>query len=417
MRRLSVAVALALILVAQAAAAQVMVRTSLEPKQGVVLGQPVRVLVDVLFPGEMERPPRVTLSATPGAQILRYESQATTLNERVDGKQRTGQRFEFALYPRRGGTLDVPAAQVVTFDRNGTETGRLSGTPMTLEVTVPPGVDPSRPVVAARGFVMEESWRPDPAGVFKPGDALVRTIVRRVPGLPGMAMLDLDFAAPAGVRVYADPSQTDDRVVRGDLTGQRTDRVAYVFERGGSFPIEAVVQPWWDLSDSRLRRAEGKGVTVAVTAAAPSAVTGANLPLYVVAATTGIGLACLGLWALPRLRSAMARRRTARAASEAQAFRDLEHACRGDDPATIYRAFTTWRRRVEDGTGLGRLAEEIESAVFAARPWSRRQSHDFGVRLVTLRTRDRPRMSAHGLPPLNPARVGEIEQGRASLDQ
>ena len=47
-----------------------------------------------------------------------------------------------------------------------------------------------------------------------------------------MAMLDLAFAAPPGVRVYVDPPQTDDRVERGDLTGRRTDRVTYVFERG-----------------------------------------------------------------------------------------------------------------------------------------------------------------------------------------
>lgn len=401
MRRLLLA--LALMLVAQTAAAQVVVRTTLQPKEGVVLGQPVRVLVDVLFPGEMERPPRVTLPDTPGAQILRYESQATTLNERVDGEQRTGQRFEFAFYPRRGGTLGVPAPQVVTFDRAGAETGRLTGTPMKIEVTVPPGVDPSRPVVAARGFVMEESWRPDPVGTFEPGDALVRTIVRRAPGLPGMAMLDLDFPAPAGVRVYADPPQTDDRVARGDLTGQRTDRVTYVFERGGSFPIEAVVQPWWDLSANRLRRAEGKGVTVAVTAIAPAAAARANVPLYVFAATTGVGLAFFGLWALPRLWSAIAHRRAAWAASEAHAFRELEHACRGDDLATIYRAFTTWRKRRDDAASLASFAEEIESAVFAAHPWSRRQSIDFGARLATRRTTGQPRVSAEGLPPLNPA--------------
>jgi hypothetical protein len=405
--------ALVLMLVAQAAMAQVVVRTTLEPKEGVVLGQPVRVLVDVLFPGEMERPPRVTLPDTPGAQILRYESQATTLNERIDGEPRTGQRFEFAFYPRRGGTLEVPAPQVVTFDRAGAETGRLSGTSMKIEVTVPPGVDPSRPVVAARGFVLEESWRPDPAGTFKLGDALVRTIVRHAPGLPGMAMLDLDFPAPAGVRVYTDPPQTDDRVLRGDLTGQRTDKVTYVFERGGSFPIEAVVQPWWDLSANRLRRAEGKGVTVAVTAVAPAATPRANVPLYVFAVTTVAGLVFLGLWALPRLRFAIARRRAAWAASEAHAFQELENACRGDDLAAIYRAFTTWRRRAANGASLAPFAEEIEGAVFASHPWSHRQSQEFVARLTSERVPQRQRKKGCALPLLNPVNfTGQLQEER-----
>ena len=49
--------------VAAPAAAQV-VRTSLKPETA-VLGQPVRVFVDVLFPGEMPRPPRVALPDMP----------------------------------------------------------------------------------------------------------------------------------------------------------------------------------------------------------------------------------------------------------------------------------------------------------------------------------------------------------------
>lgn len=398
-----VLILLVLLMAASPAVAQVVVRTTLKPDSGIVLGQPVHVLVDVLFPGDMERPPRVTMPDTSGAQILRYESQATTLTERIDGKDRVGQRFEFALYPRRGGRLEVPAPQVVTFDRGGAETGRLVGTPVTLHVSVPAGVDPSKPVVAARTFTLEQSWQPDPTGAFKAGAAIVRTIVRRAPDVPGMAMLDLDFTAPPGVRVYRDPPQTDDRVDRGDLTGERTDRVTYVFESGGSFPLEAVVQPWWDLTSGRLRRAEGSGVTLAVTATAPATPYAKwLLSLYVV--TTGVGLTFLGLWALPRLRSALSRRRALWAASETKAFHDLQYACRGDDPKAIYRAFTTWRQRIDDAAEFSSFAEEIESAVFASRPWTRQQSQSFGGRLKTIRVMRGPLVAGDSLPPLNPAR-------------
>lgn len=395
-------VLLVLLMAASPAAAQIVVHTTLKPDSGVVLGQPVHVLADVLFPADMERPPRVTMPDMSGAQILRYESQATTLTERIDGKDRVGQRFEFALYPRRGGKLEVPAPQVVTFDRGGAETGRVTGAPIALDVLVPAGVDPSKPVVAARTFTLEQSWQPDPTGAFKAGDAIVRTIVRRAPDVPGMAMLDLDFAAPQGVRVYRESPQTDDRVDRGDLTGQRTDRVTYVFESGGSFPLEAVVQPWWDLTSGRPRRAEGSGVTVAVTAIAP-AMPHANIPLYIYVATTCVGLAFLALWAVPRLRFALSRRRALWAASETKAFHDLQHACRGADPRAIYRTFTIWRQRIADAAEFGSFAEEIESAVFASRPWTPRQSHDFSVRLEVRRRTHRPIASAAGLPPLNPA--------------
>ena len=392
-------VLLILLITATPAAAQVVVRTTLKPDSGIVLGQPVHVLVDVLFPGEMERPPHVVMPDTPGAQILRYESQATTLTERIDGKDRVGQRFEFALYPRRGGKLVVPAPQVVTFDRSGAEMGRLAGTPVILEVSVPAGVDPSKPVVAARTFTLEQSWQPDPTGAFKAGDAIVRTIVRRAPDVPGMAMLDLDFAAPQGVRVYRDPPQTDDRVDRGDLTGQRTDKVTYVFERGGSFPLEAVVQPWWDLASGRLWRAEGKGVTLSVIAATP-ATPYANMLLYIYVATTCVGLVFFGLWGLPRLRAVLSRRRAVWVASETKAFHDLQRACLGNDPKEIYRAFTTWRRRTDDAASFSSFAEEIEGAIFASRPWTSQQSHDFATRLLARRRR-RQTGPVERLPPLN----------------
>lgn len=379
------------------------VRTTVKPESGVVLGQHVRVLVDVLFEGDMPRPPRVSLSEMPGAQILRYETQATTMNERIDGKAYVGQRFEFALYPRRGGTLEIPAARVTVLDGAGEETGRVSGAPTTIDVTVPAGVDPSKPVVATRELVLDQRWQPEPTTAFKAGDAVVRTITRQASDIPGMAMLDLAFPAPPGVRVYVEPSQTDDRIERGDLTGRRTDRVTYVFERGGSFPIDAVAQPWWDLEAGRLRQAGGQGVTVSVTAVATPPPPGERLELWLYVATTAAGALALIWWAWPRFRAAHAARRARWQASEPKAFRDLQAACRRGDARTVYRAFAAWRQRTA-GPLPAMFAEEVEAAVFAGAPWSTGQAHAFATRLEQFRRAGRDSAVRPILPPLNPAR-------------
>lgn len=394
-------IALTLALAAIPATAQ-NVRTTIKPENGIVLGQHVRVMVDVLFPDAMPRPPRVSLPETRGAQILRYETQATTMSERIDGKEHAGQRFEFALYPRRGGTLEVPAPQVTVLDRTGGETGRLSGTPSKIEVAVPAGVDPSKPVVATTALKLDQRWQPDPTGKFKAGDALVRTITRQAADIPGMAMLDLAFAAPPGVRVYVDPPQTDDRVERGDLTGRRTDRVTYVFERGGSFPIDAVVQPWWDLEAGRLRRAQGAGATVAVAAVATPPPPGDRLELWLYAATTAAGLLALLWWAWPRLTAAHAERRARWEASEPRAFRDLQEACRHGDARDVYRAFSAWRRRTDRAATVGPFAEEIESVVFASAAWSPARSRAFAQGLEAVRRAKHSAPTAAVLPPLNP---------------
>ena len=386
------------------AAAQT-VRTTIKPETGIVLGQHVRVLVDVLFPGEMLRPPRVSLPETPGAQILRYETQATDMSERIDGKDHVGQRFEFALYPRRGGTLEVPAPRVTVLDRAGGETGRLSGTPSKIEVAVPAGVDPSKPVVATTELKLDQRWQPAPTVAFKAGDALVRTISRQAAGIPGMAMLDLAFAAPAGVRVYVEAPQTDDRVERGELPGRRTDRVTYVFERGGSFPIDAVVQPWWDLEGGRLRQAQGTGATVAVAAVATSPPTGDRLELWLYAVTTVAGLLALLWWAWPRLKATHAARRARWEASEPKAFRDLQEACRHGDARDVYRAFSVWRWRTDRVTAVVPFAEEIESVLFASAAWSPARSRAFAQGLEAVRRAEHGAPTAAVLPPLNPARA------------
>ncbi len=381
----------------------VVVRTTVKPEQGTVLGQHVGVLVDVLFPGEMPWPPRVSLADMSGAQIVRYETQATTMSDTIDGKTYAGQRFEFALYPRRGGLLTVPAPSVAVLNASGDIVGQVQGKPVEVQIAVPPGVDPTRPVVAADSFTLEEQWQPTLSSAFTAGDAIVRTITRVAADVPGMAMLDLSFSAPQGVRVYVDPPQSTDQVSRGAVTGRRTDRVTYVFETGGSFVIPEVAQPWWDLSANRLRHAVGAGATIAVASAPVAVAPGDRIERWIFAAATVLGVVSLALWGWPRVRRWRANRRARWLASEAKAFDDLRGACRKNEPDAVYRAFTTWRQRLPRPMDAAPLAEEIEAALFAGTPWSLDRAEAFAGKADALRHATVRREQASILPPLNPA--------------
>jgi hypothetical protein len=96
-------------LAAQDAPSRVVVRESLDPPTGAVIGQHVALRVDVLFSGDMPHPPRVSLPNVAGVQAMRFETQATTLRGTIAGDTYIGQRFEFALClrtwrPRRAAT-------------------------------------------------------------------------------------------------------------------------------------------------------------------------------------------------------------------------------------------------------------------------------------------------------------------------
>ncbi|MCB4767396.1 hypothetical protein LGR54_02155 [Ancylobacter sp. Lp-2] len=386
----------------------IVVRQSVDPASGAVVGQHVAVYVDVLFPGAMPHPPRVSVPDVPGLQIFRFETQGLTMSETIDGAAYAGQRFEFALYARRGGAFEVPPAAVTLLDRAGGDTGSAQGQAVRLEVTVPPGVDVSQPVVATHRLTLGEQWDPVPTGRFKAGDAVVRTLTRSAEDVPGLAMRDLAFPAPEGVRVYADPPDIQDHSNRGVVTGRRTDRVTYVFERGGSFTLPAVTQPWWDLGARRLNNATAPAVTVAVAVEAGAAPAAGGLRHWTphdLAWPAGglavlVGLSLLAWQAERRLRAR-------HADPERAAFAALRRACAGSDAREVYRCLSAWMRQLppQQHAVVVREAATLQAALFAAGPesWTPDDSRRLLAGLDALRRRHRPAGAPAALPPLNPA--------------
>jgi hypothetical protein len=408
----------------------VIVRTSLKPESGAVIGQHLALFVDVLFRDGMPRPPRVTIPDLPGAQVFRFETQATTMSDTVDGEGYTGQRFEFAVYPRRGGELVIPPAVVTLLDKAGDETGAAKGEAVRAQISVPAKVDPSQPVIATSRLTLDEQWVPSPNAAFKAGEALVRTITRTAEDVPSLAMRDLAFTAPEGVRVYRDAPQNEDKIDRGVLTGRRVDHVTYVFETAGAFQLPAVSQPWWDLGASRLQAAEGKGISVSVSATPVARPSGTSLwaaafwrePsnwLKILILLAGIAVGLLGIARGARWSwTAWAERRRRWRQSEAYAFDDLMAVCRNGEVRAIYRAFALWRSRLPTAAAASTapLATELEGALFGARSnaakWSRDRSQSFAQKLEeSYRSLVQPKVEAgiSPLPPLNPALPRAVE--------
>ncbi|WP_158931029.1 BatD family protein [Acidisphaera sp. S103] len=403
-------------------AGNVVVRTAMSPTAGAVIGQPIRLLVDVLFRDRMPWPPRVAIGDVAGAQVFRFETQGVTMRDSINGENYVGQRFEFAVYPRRGGTLVVPGAIVTLLDANGDPASSVVGEPTHTEIAIPPGVDASQPVVATDSLTLEEQWSPDPNGLFKAGDALVRTITRSASDIPSLAMRDLAFSAPAGVRVYTDPPVSNDTAERGQVVGHRIDRATYVFETAGQFALPDVTQPWWQLSSGTLQRAIGEGHAVAV-AAAPAfakrwvwnrrALRSPTIWIESAGAIAGMVLLIVAvLRALRWARAVRTERHQRWMRSEVKAFRDLSDACRGADARLIYRAFTVWRDRLPVSARVPamQLSSELFDTLFVgvAGPWSEPQSQALLMTLRRFREDTLQQTSTSvpsALPPLNPPAI------------
>jgi len=404
------------------------VRTTLDPEQGAVVGQHLSLYVDVLFPGDMPHPPRVVIPYMPGAQVMRFETQATTIRDTVDGNAYVGQRFEFAVFPRRSGPLAIPPAAVTLLDRAGDVAGQSAGQPLQVTIVAPEGIDANAIVVATEKLTLEQNWKPDPNGAFHPGDALVRTITRTTTDVPAMAMRDLAFSAPDGVRVYLDAPVSQDQSNRGTITGKRIDRATYVFEKAGTFDLPAVNQPWWNLADKQAENATGKAATVAIKAApapadgAPASSPGQPAVWATIAAAIILSILLLAIF-WRRTRAHVENRRAARALSEPVAFDALARACSNGDAATIYRALTDWRSRVPSNWPKPPDARRLEAALFSTdagrQPtWSRAMAHELLARLCSFRHGCRSQSSRSprsSLPPLNPPHATSAHAARHGI--
>jgi hypothetical protein len=410
-------VALVLLCIAGPAAAQdaakpdVVLRQSLDPTTGAVIGQHVTLYVDVLFRGAMPYPPRVRLPDVAGLQAFRFETQATTISDSIAGESYVGQRFEFALYPRRGGSYVIPPAEATLLDGQGNAAGNAKGEQAGFDVTVPLGVDVSQPVVATQHLTLSEQWMPEPKGKFKAGDAIVRTVTRSAEDVPGLAMLDLDMSAPDGVRAYADPPDIEDHAERGVITGRRVDRVTYVFERGGHFTLPTLSQPWWDLGESAVKSADAQGVTVEVADAPMSAPAEAGRPATAARVRFLAGGAVLfvalssGAWLVAR------RRRASRPRPGDEAFSSLRRACATANPSAVYRAFTQWRFHLAAGqqTDAIAAASHLRTVLFAGDrgAWTKQDSTELYERCKTIRRSHPSAIPDPVLPALNPIGVHE----------
>lgn len=414
--------ALLVMLVSAAAWAQTqapapLVRTALNPADGIVIGQPVHLSVDVLFPDEMARPPLVKVGEAPGAQIMRFESQATTIRDTIAGQTYVGQSFDFVVFPRRGGAFDVPAPVVTLLDKAGDPVGTVQGQPTRFSAIVPAGIDPSGPVLAASRVSVEQTWSPDPASTqLKAGGAITRTITRRADGVPALGMAEFRFAAPDGVRVYVDPPDVNDKVSRGIVDGSRTDKVTYVFERPGNYTLPALIQPWWDIDTRLARSATLPGAAVSVSDVGQGR-SGWRDRFRENGWAFAITVAALLLLAAiaPVIVSRVRRRRALYGESPAFARKALLDAARGGDAAATWRAFAVWigrlspdgRTALENDPQLRELRECLDRELFGQGLWSRDEAERFAATIERFPVSrfDTAGQARAPLPPLNPLSV------------
>jgi hypothetical protein len=423
---------------------------TLEPKGPVVVGQQVRVNVQVLVPNFFMSALAFPPIDIPGAIVSRPDDSAEHVTETINGESYAGIQQSFVVTPQRAGEFALPPA-TITFQYAAVP-GQATGGAVTLPpakftAKLPPGVAPSATTAGAPAepvarVTISQSLDHDVKSL-KVGDTLTRTVSAFAERTQAMMIPPPTFDAPDGVRVYRkDPVLADETKDRtGFVGGRRTDRVTYLFEKPGRYTLPAIDIAWFDVKTGKQESARAPAIEVSVAENPRAAPAIAPEPPPAVDATAGavvkrvdwrrwapwaIGtvlgallLAWLARRYTPRYRTWRAARRREREESEPAYFARAERACRSNDAPAAYRALgawawragavslTTWCNTLGDG-GLRSQAVALERALFAAgKPGEAWDGPRFaaaiaGARRTWLASRDHGAARPQALPALNP---------------
>ncbi len=348
--------------------APVVLRASIAPKGNIWVGQRVYLRVDVLSLEGWAGIENLGDITVEGVQVVHYETQGSRLADTIQGVSYNGQRYEYSIFPRRGGTIVVPPIPVdvvvKTWGAGGDYTKSMETPELRFEAAIPPGAEGIRDLVSTAKFSAQQRWEPAP-GKFQVGDAIKRIITRRAGDVSGMSFAPIVFEAGEGVRVYPNEPSVHDSFYRGDLTGQRVDAATFLFENAGEVVLPDMALHWWDIENEQLVTTTLKGLKLSIVAApvpaseaeaaaAPESV--GPLPRQSWPVLALMALVVVGLWLFRKpVSTRWSARRAKRRNSEKAYFRRFARSARAGIPKDAANHLVQWLDRIHDGPGAARL--------------------------------------------------------------
>ncbi len=294
--------------------------------------------------------------------------------------------IRYAIFPQSSGRLEIPAlqfsgrttSQFLGFRAYDSRFVRSRSATHVINVLPKPATyPPDEPWLPTWNLEVQDSWaQREPE--FRVGEPITRTISMIGRGLTAAQLPEINLTAPAEIKVYPDQLQSDDVITDDGIVGQNSIATAFVPSEEGVAELPGFTVNWWNTQRNRLEETVIAPRTVRVLAASAATLAAAPPPsptpltldtsatVSTAADTTGsngywpiatlvatlLWLVTLLLWWRSRYRqSAHTATRQETDTTLKQAFRDLQQACRQNDPQAARRAVISWYNRLEPAAG------------------------------------------------------------------
>jgi hypothetical protein len=236
----------------------------LSPPESIVIGQEVRLIIEVSTPRWFAGGTRIVLPEVADAVVLRRNEFATNISRREGATTWVVQQWQLELYPQQPGRYRVPEIDLglaVNDADHGIVRGALATTSLEFVAVVPDilaGVDTW---VATPTFSVEQVFDRE-LTALQPGDALTQTITLRASRVSAMMLPAPGHTELPGLAAYAALPELENRSNRGEATAIRRQTVTYVVERPGQYRLRGESFHWWNTESGKLELATLPAVTL-----------------------------------------------------------------------------------------------------------------------------------------------------------
>ncbi|MEZ5582657.1 MAG: hypothetical protein R3F37_07725 [Candidatus Competibacteraceae bacterium] len=223
------------------------------------VGQRIVVEIDLLSTGFTFSNQQFDLPDLPGVVSIPPDNATLNLSESIDGETWQGMRYQLSLFVLKPGAIELLPLSVSFSVAMGygsePEPFRFTSEPLRIEVKLPPNAEGLVGLVTTSRFALQTDWQPEPTGL-KVGDALTLTVQRRAADVPGAAIPPFELATVDGLTAYPAEPEISDSTARGDLTGERIDKVTYVLQKPGDYQVPGSTVHWFDPTTKTLHSEE-----------------------------------------------------------------------------------------------------------------------------------------------------------------
>ncbi|WP_257263213.1 BatD family protein, partial [Endozoicomonas sp. ONNA2] len=352
----------------------------------VYVQQELILTVNILFSVQLYDDNRLSALDISDA-LIQQLGETRKLDTIIGGIRYRGFELKYSIHPQSVGTMTIPSLTFTgvaaeprdpfgSFFSSGGKPVVARSPEITIEVKPRPEIYPPGDTwLPARKVTIQEQWSQS-LDSLTVGDAITRTITVDADGLSAAQLPPILMAQPKGVNSYPDKSGSADRETANGVQGQRTDSIAMIPTRPGKITLPAIEYTWFDTASGEIKTSRLPATEIDVAAdpnanaltVPPPTTLPADQPAecpqsdtiplkpaslwqtsvlwqWLTAVFALLWLATLGLWRFrARASQPISNTDSGKQSSEAEAFGQLEAACRHNDIRLTLNELKNWCR-------------------------------------------------------------------------